>query len=189
MRRLWTEDRVTTRAGSTRSTDAGIGVKPIRSGGPPLYIAAQAEVSVAARGADRRRLAHRQQQRIGQDRAADADLPRGADRIRPHPQGIPDHRRMLCRRQPCHRARGMPRPARIQIQRLCRLGVGGPHLGVPDFARDRFIIGDKVSVKEEIARYREILGVDHFIMRCQWPGLPQEQALASIKRLGEIFAA
>jgi len=59
----------------------------------------------------------------------------------------------------------------------------------PDFARDRFIIGDKVSVKEEIARYREILGVDHFIMRCQWPGLPQERALASIKRLGEIFAS
>ena len=37
-----------------------------------------------------------------------------------------------------------------------------------DFARDRFIIGDKVAVKEEIARYRELLGIDHFIMRCQW---------------------
>jgi alkanesulfonate monooxygenase SsuD/methylene tetrahydromethanopterin reductase-like flavin-dependent oxidoreductase (luciferase family) len=58
-----------------------------------------------------------------------------------------------------------------------------------DFARDRFIIGDKVSVKEEIARYRELLGVDHFIMRCQWPGLPQEQVLSSIQRLGEIFAS
>ena len=58
-----------------------------------------------------------------------------------------------------------------------------------DFARDRFIIGDKASVKEEIARYRELLGVDHFIMRCQWPGLPQEQVLSSIQRLGEIFAS
>jgi alkanesulfonate monooxygenase SsuD/methylene tetrahydromethanopterin reductase-like flavin-dependent oxidoreductase (luciferase family) len=60
---------------------------------------------------------------------------------------------------------------------------------VDPFARDRFIIGDKVSVKEEIARYRELLGVDHFIMRCQWPGLPQDRVLASIKRLGEIFAS
>lgn len=60
--------------------------------------------------------------------------------------------------------------------------------GFADFARDRFIIGDKVSVKEEIARYRELLGVDHFIMRCQWPGLPQERVLGSIQRLGEIFA-
>ena len=58
-----------------------------------------------------------------------------------------------------------------------------------DFARDRFIIGDKASVKEEIARYHELLGVDHFIMRCQWPGLPQEQVLSSIQRLGEIFAS
>ena len=58
-----------------------------------------------------------------------------------------------------------------------------------EFARDRFIIGDKISVGEEIARYRELLGVDHFIMRCQWPGLPQERALGSIRRLGEIFAS
>jgi len=58
-----------------------------------------------------------------------------------------------------------------------------------DFARDRFIIGDKGSVTEEIARYRELLGVDHFIMRCQWPGLPQKQVLNSIQRLGEIFAS
>ena len=84
----------------------------------------------------------------------------------------------------------MPGAARIQIQRLCRLGNGGPHSpAFEDFARDRFIIGDKVSVKEEIARYRELLGVDHFIMRCQWPGLPQEQVLSSIQRLGEIFAS
>ena|SRR5271155_4484989 len=58
-----------------------------------------------------------------------------------------------------------------------------------DFASDRFIIGDEVSVKAEIARYRELLGVDHFIMRCQWPGLLQEQVLNSIQRLGEIFAS
>jgi len=57
-----------------------------------------------------------------------------------------------------------------------------------DFVRDRFIIGDAAFVKEEIARYREALGVDHFIMRVQWPGLEQEKALASIRRLGEMFA-
>ena len=56
-----------------------------------------------------------------------------------------------------------------------------------EFARDKFIIGDKVAVKEEIARYHELLGVNHFIMRCQWPGLPVERTLASIQRLGEIF--
>jgi len=43
-------------------------------------------------------------------------------------------------------------------------------------------------VKEEVARYREALGVDHFIMRCQWPGLAQEKVLGTIRRLGEMFA-
>ena len=70
-----------------------------------------------------------------------------------------------------------------------RRGASGPRAAQPfeEFARDRFIIGDKVSVKEEIARYRELLGVDHFIMRCQWPGLPQEKVLGTIRRLGEMF--
>jgi alkanesulfonate monooxygenase SsuD/methylene tetrahydromethanopterin reductase-like flavin-dependent oxidoreductase (luciferase family) len=57
-----------------------------------------------------------------------------------------------------------------------------------DMARDRFIIGDQVSVKEEIARWQERLGVNQFVMRVQWPGLEQEKVLNSIRRLGEIFA-
>ncbi len=48
-------------------------------------------------------------------------------------------------------------------------------------ARDRFIIGDAAFVKEEVARYREALGVDHFMMRCHWPGLEQEKVLGSIR--------
>ncbi|MBV9250479.1 MAG: LLM class flavin-dependent oxidoreductase, partial [Acetobacteraceae bacterium] len=57
-----------------------------------------------------------------------------------------------------------------------------------EFARDRFIIGDAQSVEDEVARYREALGVDHFIMRVQWPGLEQDKVLGSIRRLGQIFA-
>ncbi len=57
-----------------------------------------------------------------------------------------------------------------------------------DYARDRFIIGDAAFVKEEVARYTEALGVDHFMMRCHWPGLEQEKVLGSIRRLGNIFA-
>jgi hypothetical protein len=55
-------------------------------------------------------------------------------------------------------------------------------------ARDRFIIGDKVSVREENARWRETLGVNHFVMRVQWPGLEHERVLGSIRRLAETFA-
>jgi hypothetical protein len=33
-----------------------------------------------------------------------------------------------------------------------------------------------------------LLGVNHFIMRVQWPGLEQARALRTITTLGEIFA-
>lgn len=56
-----------------------------------------------------------------------------------------------------------------------------------EFAQDRFIIGDQAFVKEDIERYRAI-GVNHFIMRCQWPGLEHQRVLCSIRALGEIFA-
>ena len=144
----------------------------------------------AARGADRRRLADRQQQRPRQDRAADADLSRGADGIRPHPDEFPITVECYvgARHATAHEeCRG---PLEYKYNAYAAWGLKDrTSPDFEDFARDRFIIGDKVSVKEEIARYRELLGVDHFIMRCQWPGLPQEQVLGSIKRLGEIFAS
>src|SRR6266436_4349023 len=46
MRRLWTEDRVSHKGRFYTVNDAGISVKPVRPGGPPLYIAGQADVSV-----------------------------------------------------------------------------------------------------------------------------------------------
>jgi alkanesulfonate monooxygenase SsuD/methylene tetrahydromethanopterin reductase-like flavin-dependent oxidoreductase (luciferase family) len=188
MKRLWTEDKVTHQGRFYTVNDAGIGVKPIRAGGPPLYIAGQADVSVrrAARIGDAWLIVN--SSGLKQDHSADEDLPRGAGGIRTDRHRFPDHGGMLCRRPSRHRARGMPGAVAIQIQRLRRLGAGGPQkteTPFEEFARDKFIIGDKVSVKEEIARYHEILGVNHFIMRCQWPGLPVERTLASIKRLGD----
>ena len=39
-----------------------------------------------------------------------------------------------------------------------------------------------------LERYNEALGIDHFIMRVQWPGLLQDRALRTIDSLGKIFA-
>ena len=50
---------------------------------------------------------------------------------------------------------------------------------------DRFIIGDPVFVRDELQRYYEVLGVNHFILRMHWPGLPQDNLLRSIDLLGE----
>jgi alkanesulfonate monooxygenase SsuD/methylene tetrahydromethanopterin reductase-like flavin-dependent oxidoreductase (luciferase family) len=192
MRRLWTEDRVTHEGRFYTVKDAGIGVKPVRAGGPPLYIAGQAAVSV------------RRAARIGDAWLAvnSGGLGTVVPLMRTYRAALAEYGRT---------------PIEFPITLECYVGANqasaleecrGPleykyaayaAWGLPDqapasadfadFARDRFIIGDKVRVKEEIARYRELLGVDHFIMRCQWPGLPQDRALGTIRRLGEIFAA
>lgn len=54
-----------------------------------------------------------------------------------------------------------------------------------ELARDRFIIGDPARVVDEIARYRERLGVTTLIFRVQWPGMHQEKVLRSIRLLGQ----
>jgi alkanesulfonate monooxygenase SsuD/methylene tetrahydromethanopterin reductase-like flavin-dependent oxidoreductase (luciferase family) len=191
MRRLWTEDRVSHKGRFYAVDDAGIGARPVRPGGPPLYIAGQAAVSVrrAARIGDAwlivnsgglgtvtplmqaYRAALKEYGRTPIDFPITVECYVG-DR---HASAHEECRGPLEYKYAAYAAWGL-------------LDQGGASVDFRDFARDRFIIGDKVSVKEEIARYRELLGVDHFIMRCQWPGLPQEQALSSIRRLGEIFA-
>jgi alkanesulfonate monooxygenase SsuD/methylene tetrahydromethanopterin reductase-like flavin-dependent oxidoreductase (luciferase family) len=190
MKRLWTEDRVTHKGRFYTVNDAGIGVKPVRPGGPPLYFAAQADVSVrrAARIGDAWLIVNsgglgKTAPLMKTYRAALAEYGRIA---REFPITVECYvgERHATAHEEC---RG---PLEYKYNAYASWGLAGRRAETTfeDFARDKFIIGDKVSVKEEVARYRELLGVDHFIMRCNWPGLPQEQTLATIKRLGEIFA-
>jgi alkanesulfonate monooxygenase SsuD/methylene tetrahydromethanopterin reductase-like flavin-dependent oxidoreductase (luciferase family) len=54
-----------------------------------------------------------------------------------------------------------------------------------ELARDRFLLGDPAAVRDEIARYRELLGITTLIVRVQWPGMDQAAVLRSIRLLGE----
>jgi len=190
MKRLWTEDRVEHAGRFYTVKDAGLSLKPVRPGGPPIYIAGQADVSV------------RRAARIG-----DAWLivnSGGLGKITPL---MKTYRSALAEfgRTPidypitieCYVGENNAtahedcrEPLEYKYNAYASWGLQDrvTQTTFPEFARDRFIIGDKVKVKEEIARYHELLGVDHFIMRCQWPGLPVEKTLGTIKRLGEIFA-
>jgi alkanesulfonate monooxygenase SsuD/methylene tetrahydromethanopterin reductase-like flavin-dependent oxidoreductase (luciferase family) len=162
----------------------------VQPGGPPLYIAAQADVSVkrAARIGEAWLIVNsgglgKVAPLMQTYRAALAEYGRTA---REFPITIECY--VGARHATAHEeCRG---PLEYKYNAYASWGLQGRRTETTfeEFARDRFIIGDIVSVKEEIARYRDLLGVDHFIMRCNWPGLPQEQTLATIRRLGEIFA-
>jgi alkanesulfonate monooxygenase SsuD/methylene tetrahydromethanopterin reductase-like flavin-dependent oxidoreductase (luciferase family) len=190
MKRLWTEDRVSHHGRFYTVNDAGISVKPVRAGGPPLYMAAKAEASV-------RRVA----------RTGDAwlimnsgGLAETAPLMKTYRSALAEYGRtpaeypitVECYVGDSHATahEECREPLQYKYNAYASWGLAGRRTvtSFPDFARDKFIIGDKVSVKEEIARYHELLGVDHFIMRCNWPGLSPEKTLGSIRRLGEIFA-
>ena len=190
MRRLWREDRVTHQGRFYRVDGAGLSLKPTRPGGPPIYIAGFADVAVkrAARIGDAWLMMNNGG--LGElvplvqtYRAALGEYGRTAQEFpitlecyvgERHATALEECREPLEYKYGAYAAWGLEERTSVPFE---------------EFARDRFIIGDKVSVKEEIARYRDLLGVDHFIMRVQWPGLPQDRALASIRRLGEIFAS
>lgn len=195
IRRLFAEPRVTHRGRFYTVEEASLSARPVTPGGPPIYVAGMAEPAVrrAARIGDAwlivntvtLQTAAAQMQAYRAELAAAGRTPREWPLTREcyigtsHATAFEECRAALHYKYSAYASWGVGRQASDEQS-----------FGMPfeQFVRDRFLIGDKVSVKEEIARYHEALGVDHFIMRVQWPGLPQERALHTIRALGEIFA-
>ena len=189
MRRLWTEDKVTHQGRFSSVKDHGISLKPLQAGGPPVWIAGLVEAAVkrAARIGDAWLIANATTlgateplMKIYRDTLKDlgktvTEFPIARECYvgKNHATAMEECRAALEYKYNSYAAWGMESPT--------------AHMSFEEVARDRFIIGDKVYVKEEIARWEETLGCNHFVMRMQWPGLSQEAVLGSIRRLGEIY--
>jgi len=197
VRKLWTDERVTHHGKHFRVDDAGLSLRPRQQPGPPIWIAAVVDRAIerAATLGDEwlitfyptaRQLA-RQLARYREVRAG-AGLAPAVD----HP---------ICREcligtstsQALEQARG---PLAYKYAAYASWGQDdilddADRFDQPfeTFKEDRFIIGDEAFVREELLRYRETLGVEHFILRMQWPGLEQSAVLASIERMGRIIAS
>jgi len=190
MRQLWQGGKTTFHGKFYSVTDHGISLRPHRPGGPPVWVAGLVEAAVrrAARIGDAWLIANATTlgattplMRVYRDTLAslgktinEFPIARGCYVGSSHATAMAECRAALEYKCSSYAAWGMESPTK--------------NMTFEEMARDRFIIGDKVSVKEEIARWREILGVNHFVMRVQWPGLGQEKVLKSIRRLGETFA-
>ena len=190
MRKLWGGGRITHEGKFFTVRDAGISVKPVRPGGPPIYIAGLVDASVrrAARIGDAWLIANASsiQEITPQMKTYRAAI----EEFKRPPVEFPIARECYVGRDQASAYAECKAALEYKYAAYAAWGMTSPLDGTTfeDFAKDRFIIGDKVAVKEEIQRYTELLGVDHFIMRSQWPGLEQEKVLGSIRRLGEIFA-
>ncbi|MFN4088954.1 MAG: LLM class flavin-dependent oxidoreductase [Alphaproteobacteria bacterium] len=192
--RLWTEDEVDFE-GRYYRVRGGLSLKPKRPGGPPIWIggAAKGAVERAARLGDGWICSFRptlpelvEQFAIFRAARKAAGLAPPAD----HP---------ICRevyvgdddRTALDEVRG-PLVYKYEAYASWRSeadqAAGGFARAFDDFVRDRFIVGDAARVRDEIQRYRDTLGVDHMILRAQWPGLDQATTLRTIERLGRVIA-
>jgi alkanesulfonate monooxygenase SsuD/methylene tetrahydromethanopterin reductase-like flavin-dependent oxidoreductase (luciferase family) len=190
MRLLWSGEKVDFHGRFYSVANEGISLKPTRPGGPPVWIAGLVEAAVkrAARIGDAWLIAnattlgateplmriYRAALAAEGKTVTEFPIARECYVGANHATAMEECRAALEYKYNSYAAWGMESPTAT--------------MSFEEVARDRFIIGDKVFVKEEIARWREALGVNHFSMRVQWPGLEQEKVLGSIRRLGEIFA-
>jgi alkanesulfonate monooxygenase SsuD/methylene tetrahydromethanopterin reductase-like flavin-dependent oxidoreductase (luciferase family) len=167
--------------------DAATGVKPVRPGGPPVYVAGQADVSVRRAARDRRCLAYRQYQARQSDRI-DADLSRALEQCGRKPMEFPitvecyvgaNH---TTAQEECH--------GPLEYKCLCRL-AGEPHgRGLVRGVRARPVHYRRQGVGQgrnrPLSRASGCRSLHHALPMA---GLPQKRALASTRRLGEIFAS
>ena len=54
-----------------------------------------------------------------------------------------------------------------------------------DYARDRVIYGTPAQCIEEIEAYRDLLGVDHFLLRFNYHGMPYDEMVARMERIAD----
>ena len=197
VKRLWSEDRVTHHGRHFTVEDAGLSLKPRQSPRPPIWIAAVVDKAVerAATLGDEWVMTSYPSMRM-----LEAQLARYRE-VRADAGLAPSIDYPICReccvgataRLALEAAEG---PLRYKYASYASWGQDdilddAERFDQPfdQFRADRFILGDEAFAKDELERYRDTLGVQHFLLRVQWPGLAQGHALESIERLGRIAAA
>jgi alkanesulfonate monooxygenase SsuD/methylene tetrahydromethanopterin reductase-like flavin-dependent oxidoreductase (luciferase family) len=195
MRQLWTQDKVDFRGKIFTVENLGIGLKPRQAGGPPIWMAAIVDNAIkrAARLGDAWLITNfptlsslEPQVALYRESLKEAGKPEPLERPitrecyvgTSQSSAYEECRGPLVYKYKAYSSWGLDKQS-----------AGSESFNQPfeDFVRDRFIIGDEEFVRDEVQRYREKLGVNHFIMRVQWPGLEQEKVLRTIKTLGKLF--
>ena len=57
-----------------------------------------------------------------------------------------------------------------------------------DHIPDAFLVGSPESLAEQLGRFVEEVGVNHFVVKIQWAGMPHREVLRSIELIGEQLA-
>ena len=193
IRQLWTEPTVSHEGKYYRVPNMGLGLRPIQPGGPPIWIAASTEPAIerVARLGDAWLITFypsltllTEQMRFYRDSLKHAG------------KSEPDDMPILkeCYVGSSHKTALDECRGPLQVKYNAYASWGQDKF-LPEserfdqpfdaFVKDRFLIGDAAFVRDEIQRYNEVLGVNHFMLRMHWPGLEQDKVLNSIERIGQ----
>jgi alkanesulfonate monooxygenase SsuD/methylene tetrahydromethanopterin reductase-like flavin-dependent oxidoreductase (luciferase family) len=193
IRRLWNEAQVSHQGQYYTVPNAGVGLRPIRPGGPPIWIAASAEPAIerAARLGDAWLITFYTSITLLKDQIA---FYRDCLRLagKPEPDDMPILKECYVGTSNKTALDECQGPLQVKYNAYASWGQDkflpkGERFDQPfeDFVQDRFLIGDIAFVRDEIQRYCETLGVNHFILRVHWPGLDQSKVLRTIDLIGK----
>jgi alkanesulfonate monooxygenase SsuD/methylene tetrahydromethanopterin reductase-like flavin-dependent oxidoreductase (luciferase family) len=193
IRRLFTEPTVEHQGKYYTVPNMGLGLRPIHPGGPPIWVAASTDPAIerVARMGDAWLITFypslsllKEQMKFYRDSLAKAGKSEPADMpILKECYVGSSYKTAL------DECRG---PLQVKYNAYASWGQDkflpeNERFNQPfeEFVKDRFLIGDAAFVKDEIQRYNEELGVNHFMLRMHWPGLEQSKVLGSIERIGQ----
>ncbi len=193
VRRLWTEESVTFEGRHFHFKDVRESLKPVQKPHPPIWMGATNDNAIrrAARLADAWILTThasfptlRRQIEVYKSALKEfgKPFPKELPRV-PELYVAEDDETALreCREYLAHKykayvawgqERDVPKEERLDVP-------------FEELARDRFLIGGPERIIGEIERGHKELGINHWLFRVQWPGMPQKLVLKTMRILGE----
>ena len=193
IRRLWTEDNVTHEGKYFSVKDVTISLKPKQPSGPSIWIGGGVEKAVqrAARIGDVwvSSMSPTFEELRGNFATFDA-----ARAGRPEPAERPTMRECYIGETPEAAITESFDPLYGKYSAYQAWGAVSSQAtfkGREDFEdimKRKFLVGDEKTVGERLRWLRDELGIDHVIARVRWPGLTEDQALNTMRRLADVAA-
>jgi len=194
VKRLWTEETVTMQGSHFNLVDATCSTRPIQKPRPPIWLPGLVEPAI------------RRAARLGDawDIEPFPTLDELVDMVKVYRSALDEYgkplptefpiRRAACVRETTDEAFAACQPfLEVKYRAYYSWGHGealpegekSTGTGFRDLAHDRFMIGTPDEVADRIVRFNKRVGVNSFMFTVQWPGMPHEEVMESIRQLGE----
>jgi alkanesulfonate monooxygenase SsuD/methylene tetrahydromethanopterin reductase-like flavin-dependent oxidoreductase (luciferase family) len=193
LKRLWTEEKIEHHGRFFTLPGVTLTTRPIQQPHPPIWMGADSDPAVlrAARLADTWYINPHAKletltRQIALYRQALAELGK------PFPRELPIRRELFVAKDRDTALRTCMPYLERKYQTYVSWGQSGAlppedtlDLPFEELRVQRFIIGSPDDCVQQLLLYHERLGVNHFLLRVQWAGMPQAQVLEAIALFGE----